>query len=338
MTQPFPDQNMKHSPEHFQKTSNTAENNQFNNSTTFASETSCTMNCVCHQTDRIMSQGQNTQPINSDILMTERMASNEIHTVNCNTKHPSSGVSTDNSEAYSSNTDYINGSTSIGAIVNKTSMESTIRNRTPAVTDKNIIANSSTSESNATINIHKSSECAVPPMVDKHIGKALGFSESINVVSHELNSSPNITGTNCDSFSDKRNTPIDTLFISKYSNELPVVGRGLYHLYATNGCTIQPRSNIVIPVNIRCEFPKEYCMIVVNLRQGLLSTAGVIDSDYRGELMVICYNYTEKVIKLLNGEFVGMVVMLKCWLPKIKRRELDVSARGEGKFGSTGSF
>lgn len=127
----------------------------------------------------------------------------------------------------------------------------------------------------------------------------------------------------------------DVMFISEESNKLER-NNYLYPLFSTIDCSISPYSHFVVPVNIRCQFPKQYCMIVVNLIAGLISTAGVIDSDYRGELMVICYNYSKETMIIKKEENIGQVVMLKCWLPSVERKSLGQTDRGEGKFGSTG--
>ena len=69
----------------------------------------------------------------------------------------------------------------------------------------------------------------------------------------------------------------------------------------------------------------------------LANTIGVIDSDYRGELMIFFYNYgdNEQVIK--NGDRLAQLIIqpyLKCQI--VESDNLSDSQRGEGGFGSTG--
>ena len=72
--------------------------------------------------------------------------------------------------------------------------------------------------------------------------------------------------------------------------------------------------------------------------------AGVIDSDYRGEIKVQLINLKKEVIKWDNfdvivnhGDRIAQLIIEKISLgPIIEVEELDSTARGEGGFGSTG--
>lgn len=70
---------------------------------------------------------------------------------------------------------------------------------------------------------------------------------------------------------------------------------------------------------------------------GLLNSVGVIDSDYRGEIMVGVINQIKTPYTIQPGERVAqMVVMPVSMMPVEEVEELDVTARGAGGFGSTG--
>jgi len=65
---------------------------------------------------------------------------------------------------------------------------------------------------------------------------------------------------------------------------------------------------------------------------------GVIDSDYRGEIMVALYNHGEQDQVLENGERIAQIVIA----PFIQadfdiKEELNDTVRGTGGFGSTGT-
>ncbi|MCL2426647.1 MAG: dUTP diphosphatase [Oscillospiraceae bacterium] len=65
---------------------------------------------------------------------------------------------------------------------------------------------------------------------------------------------------------------------------------------------------------------------------------GVIDSDYRGEIIVGLKNTSNESYTVKNGDRIAQMVITKCELPEIIICEnLDETARGAGGLGSTGS-
>ncbi len=70
---------------------------------------------------------------------------------------------------------------------------------------------------------------------------------------------------------------------------------------------------------------------------GLLNSVGVIDSDYRGEIMVGVINQKRESYTIEPGERIAqMVIMPVSMMPVEEVSELDYTARGDGGFGSTG--
>jgi len=64
---------------------------------------------------------------------------------------------------------------------------------------------------------------------------------------------------------------------------------------------------------------------------------GVIDSDYRGEIIVGLKNSSTDAFTVKNGDRIAQMVITKCELPELILCEtLDETARGAGGFGSTG--
>lgn len=64
---------------------------------------------------------------------------------------------------------------------------------------------------------------------------------------------------------------------------------------------------------------------------------GVIDSDYRGEIMVALHNHSGEERTVCVGERIAQMVVtpyIKCEFEEAE--ELDQTQRGEGGFGSTG--
>ncbi len=72
-------------------------------------------------------------------------------------------------------------------------------------------------------------------------------------------------------------------------------------------------------------------------RIGLLNSPGTIDSDYRGEVGVIMFNFGDEEYVVRRGERVAQLVF--CRLPDVELVEhdkLDRTGRGAGGFGHTG--
>ena len=89
---------------------------------------------------------------------------------------------------------------------------------------------------------------------------------------------------------------------------------------AEYGAFVFPRSGIAIKHGI-----------------GLLNSVGVIDSDYRGEIMVGVINQISESYTIEPGERIAqMVIMPVSTMPVIEVNELDETSRGAGGFGSTG--
>ena len=89
---------------------------------------------------------------------------------------------------------------------------------------------------------------------------------------------------------------------------------------AEYGAFVFPRSGIAIKHGI-----------------GLLNSVGVIDSDYRGEIMVGVINQISESYTIEPGERIAqMVIMPVSTMPVIEVDELNETSRGAGGFGSTG--
>ncbi len=65
---------------------------------------------------------------------------------------------------------------------------------------------------------------------------------------------------------------------------------------------------------------------------------GVIDSDYRGEIMVALHNHSREAIVVESGERVAQMVIAPYVFADYEEvSDLDETKRGEGGFGSTGA-
>jgi dUTP pyrophosphatase len=73
------------------------------------------------------------------------------------------------------------------------------------------------------------------------------------------------------------------------------------------------------------------------VNKGLDVLAGVIDSDYRGEICCLLYNTGDEVISLPAGSKICQLIIEQIITPEaVWATDLDETARGAGGFGSTG--
>lgn len=115
-------------------------------------------------------------------------------------------------------------------------------------------------------------------------------------------------------------------------------------LYALEECVIPPAQTRLIHTGLAMEIPVGYAGLIY-ARSGLASKrglapankVGVVDSDYRGEVMVALHNHSEVEQSVAAGERVAQLVVtpfLK--VDFVEADALEDTVRGEGGFGSTG--
>ena len=109
--------------------------------------------------------------------------------------------------------------------------------------------------------------------------------------------------------------------------------------------TIEPGQTKLVHTGIAMAIPTGLVGLIY-ARSGLASKrglapankVGVIDSDYRGEIMVALHNHGTAPQTIEHGERIAQLVLA----PVINAKfnvvdDLDSTARGEGGFGSTGT-
>ena len=108
--------------------------------------------------------------------------------------------------------------------------------------------------------------------------------------------------------------------------------------------TIMPGKRMLVPTGIHIELPVGY-EAQIRPRSGLaakhgitvLNTPGTIDSDYRGEIMVILINLGDEPFTINHHDRIAqMVIAQHCSAEFEQAVKLDSTERGEGGFGSTG--
>ena len=109
---------------------------------------------------------------------------------------------------------------------------------------------------------------------------------------------------------------------------------------------IGPHTSAMIGTGLSCAVPEGYFGALfarsgLAAKEGLrpANCVGVLDSDYRGEIMIALHNDTDQEKRVSDGERIAqMVVMPYLTVSFFQAEELDETARGEGGFGHTGKL
>ena len=109
--------------------------------------------------------------------------------------------------------------------------------------------------------------------------------------------------------------------------------------------TIQPHETVLVPTGLSFEIPAGWAGMI-HARSGLATKrhlapankVGVIDSDYRGEVMVSLHNHSNQPQTVDPGERIAQMVIMPYLAAEFyEADELSDTARGDGGFGSTGT-
>lgn len=108
---------------------------------------------------------------------------------------------------------------------------------------------------------------------------------------------------------------------------------------------IEPGQSVLIHTGIAAELPLGYAGLIY-ARSGLATKrglapankVGVVDCDYRGEIMVCLHNHSLTAQSVEDGERIAQLVITPYITAAfVESEELSDTVRGEGGFGSTGT-
>ena len=107
----------------------------------------------------------------------------------------------------------------------------------------------------------------------------------------------------------------------------------------------EPGETKMIPTGLAMEIPAGYAGLIY-ARSGLATKkglapankVGVVDADYRGEIMVSLHNHSRERQSIEQGERIAQLVITPYLTAHVEEKsELNETVRGAGGFGSTGS-
>ena len=118
------------------------------------------------------------------------------------------------------------------------------------------------------------------------------------------------------------------------------------HACLDEAVTIPARGRTVVPTGIAIALPSPAYGALVFARSGLgikhgvapSNCVGVIDSDYRGEVMVGLQNSGDTDYTIQPGDRIAQLMVIPVVQAQVRMvDELDETRRGSGGFGSTGA-
>lgn len=115
-------------------------------------------------------------------------------------------------------------------------------------------------------------------------------------------------------------------------------------LYSIEAVTVEPHKTVLVHTGLALEIPEGYAGLIfarsgLACKRGLApaNKVGVIDADYRGEIMVALHNHTESPVSIDAGERVAQLAIMPFLKADFELAdELSDTVRGAGGFGSTG--
>ena len=129
------------------------------------------------------------------------------------------------------------------------------------------------------------------------------------------------------------------------AGELPVYGSEAAagaDLRAAEEVTLRPGERAAVATGVHLEIPPGHVGLVwprsgLAVRHGLDTLAGVIDSDYRGEVRVVLVNHGQEPVVLARGDRIAQLLIQRVERARFRKVDsLEETGRGQGGFGSTG--
>lgn len=113
-------------------------------------------------------------------------------------------------------------------------------------------------------------------------------------------------------------------------------------IFAREGQVVRARGRATFRTGVHVQLPPGACGIIVS-KSGLnvnhdLTSTGLIDEGYTGEIVVKLYNHGDTDYEVLRGDKISQLVVISAWHDPLIEvvDEIEGGERGEHGFGSTG--
>ncbi|MFO0718684.1 MAG: dUTP diphosphatase [Candidatus Paceibacterota bacterium] len=113
-------------------------------------------------------------------------------------------------------------------------------------------------------------------------------------------------------------------------------------IYTCESVSVEPGEKTAISTGIAMEIPEGYVGMIwdksgIAIKNGIKTLGGVVDSGYRGEVLIGVINLSKERYTFEKGHKVAQMVIQKKEDVVVEEvQELSDTSRGEGRFGSTG--
>lgn len=115
-----------------------------------------------------------------------------------------------------------------------------------------------------------------------------------------------------------------------------------YDLFCVGDYTIEPSASAMIATGVAMAIDHGWAGLIwprsgLAVKHSLDTLAGLIDSDYRGEIKVVMINLGNKAVTFKTGDRIAQIVFQQVYQNDLLVvASVDDTDRGDGGFGSTG--
>lgn len=112
-----------------------------------------------------------------------------------------------------------------------------------------------------------------------------------------------------------------------------------FDIYSSDDVMILPHGSAVIRTGITCSFPDNLLLrILAKSRSNYIVGAGVIESNYQGELLVKLFNNSTAMLHIVKGDAIAQLVFFH--KPDVEAEEIELKDIHTNKTsrGSTGGI
>ena len=113
-------------------------------------------------------------------------------------------------------------------------------------------------------------------------------------------------------------------------------------IYAAARVVLAPGARAAVSTGLSVAIPKGFYGRIaprsgLAVRHGIDTLSGVIDSDYRGEILCVLINHGDEPFEIETGARIAQLIIESIAMPEPTwADDLDETGRGAGGFGSTG--
>lgn len=115
-----------------------------------------------------------------------------------------------------------------------------------------------------------------------------------------------------------------------------------FDLYASEETIVKGQDRTIVKTGLSLRIPEGMAGLIwprsgLSVKSGIDVLAGVIDSGYRGEIMVCLYNTSTEAVNIKRGDRIAQIIFQEVPATSlVLSNDLGASQRGSDGFGSTG--